>query len=107
VAAIVERHGAPHVRSGRLRLMHGAEIRELLPNVGWDKGSAVRWIAEHVEAQHGPAFVLYVGDDVTDEDAFRAVRGSGLAVAASDRTSGADVRIDGPAAVERLLDALR
>lgn len=102
VPAIVERHVAPFIESGLLRLMHGSCVIEVLPNIDWHKGSAVAWIRELVASDHD-VVAVYVGDDVTDEDAFEAVRGGGLAIAVSPRASGADLRVDGPEAVERLL----
>ena len=107
VQEIVDRHALPHVQSGRLRIMRGSSARELMPNLRWSKGTAAAWICDRVERRHGPAWPVYIGDDVTDEDAFEFVKGRGLGVAASDRVSRADVKVDGPAAVEALLDALR
>jgi trehalose-6-phosphatase len=65
----------------------------------------VQWILDRVEQQKGPVFAVYIGDDVTDQDAIAAVEGEGLAIAASERVT-ADVHIDGPPAVERFLRAL-
>ena len=48
----------------------------------------------------GEAWPLYIGDDLTDEDGFRAVKGLGLSVAASPRAAGADFAVDGPQEVE-------
>ncbi len=42
-----------------------------------DKGDAVRTILDEVPAN---ASVAYLGDDVTDEDAFQALHGRGLTV---------------------------
>lgn len=97
----------PHVASGRLRVMRGSYVLELLPNIEWNKGHAVEWILERLEQQQGPLFAIYVGDDVTDQDAFAVVerRGHALAIAASDRVT-ANVRLDGPVAVERFLHLL-
>jgi trehalose 6-phosphate phosphatase len=92
-----------HLSAGRLRLQPGACVLELLPGVAWNKGRALEWIRERVEQDSGPTFSVYVGDDVTDEDAFRAVGPHGMTVAASDRASGAEFQVDGPAEVERLL----
>ena len=105
VPAIVERYARPFLEAGLFRLMHGACMLELLPNIAWHKGSAVAWIRERVAPDHDTACV-YVGDDVTDQDAFAAVRGRGLSVAASTRASGADIQIDGPTEVEELLRRL-
>jgi trehalose 6-phosphate phosphatase len=104
--ALAEQLARAELETGRLRVMRGACILEFLPNIAWDKGSAVQWISERVAARAGETFTVYLGDDVTDEDAFRAVRGRGLAIAASSRASGADFEIAGPSAVEALLRRL-
>lgn len=96
---------AAHIESGRLRLMRGSYVLELLPNIDWNKGHAVKWIRERAERQLGPSFLVYIGDDVTDQDAFAAVEDDGLPIAASDRVT-ANARLDGPPAVERFLRAL-
>jgi len=96
---------APFVETGRLRVMRGSYVLELLPNIDWNKGHAVRWIVERVEQREGKAFVVYIGDDVTDQDAFAAVEADGLPIAASDRAT-ASTRLDGPVGVERFLAAL-
>lgn len=106
VVDLVARAALRHVDAGELRLMRGACNVELLPNIGWHKGSAVEWIRERVAAHEGDAWPLYIGDDLTDEDAFRAVRGHGVSVSAASRASGADFFIDGPGEVETLLRAL-
>jgi trehalose-phosphatase len=92
--------------AGRLRVQPGACVLELLPGLSWDKGRALEWIRERVEHTSGPTFSVYVGDDVTDEDAFRAVGPHGMTIAASDRASGAEFRVDGPGGVELLLGLL-
>jgi trehalose-phosphatase len=94
------------VDSGKLRLLPGDCVLELLPGAAWHKGSALQWIRERIERIHGPTFTVYVGDDVTDEDAFRAVGPEGLALAASARATGAHFSVDGPEGVKRLLDSL-
>ena len=83
--------------------MHGSNVLEVLPNIPWNKGHAVEWIRTLVERDGIAPFTVYIGDDATDEDAFRATRGHGLSVTASDRVTGADYEVDGPPQVERLL----
>ena len=95
-----------HVDAGRLRVLPGACVVELLPGVSWHKGSALQWIRERIERVHGPTFTVYVGDDITDEDAFRAVGPDGMTISASDRASGAEFSVHGPGGVKRLLHSL-
>jgi trehalose-phosphatase len=49
----------------------GKRSFEIRPRIDWNKGTAVRWIHEHLQAKDILAFVL--GDDRTDEDAFAAL----------------------------------
>ncbi len=58
-------------RFDHLVLRGGKEIHELRPAIDWDKGAAVRQL---VELLPGEPIPIYIGDDETDEDAFRAVR---------------------------------
>ena len=94
------------VDAGRLRLLPGACVIELLPGAAWHKGSALQWIRERVEQIHGPTFTVYVGDDVTDEDAFRAIGAHGMGICASERVTGGEFSVHGPEGVKRLLDSL-
>ena len=105
IEAFAEAAGA-YIDRGQLRVMRGSYVLELLPNIEWNKGNAVAWIREMVAATHPDPAVVYVGDDVTDEDGFKAVRSTGLAIAASDRVGGAHFHIDGPPAVEQMLRAI-
>lgn len=57
--------------SPRLRLHSGKAVLELRPPVDWHKGSAILLLAE--QFQIAPASIIYLGDDATDEDAFRAL----------------------------------
>jgi trehalose-phosphatase len=95
----------PHLESGRLRVMRGSRVLELLPNIHWNKGHAARWIVDRHRQHEGDAFVIYIGDDVTDQDAFQAIDSDGLPIAASDRVKAKET-LDGPVGVERFLAAL-
>lgn len=57
-----------------LHLLSGKKVWELLPGNSVDKGTAVHRLLEEVRA---PAnrFVVYLGDDTTDESVFRKLRG--------------------------------
>ena len=60
-----------------LRLTDGKKVVEVRPDVEWDKGRATTFLIDTLLAGNGSAPVIYVGDDRTDEDAFRALRGRG------------------------------
>ena len=70
------------IETRRFALSKGKAVLEVRPKVPWDKGEAVRWLMARMGAGHPPASTLavYIGDDATDEDAFRAVRTTGLGI---------------------------
>ena len=56
----------------------GKKVVELRPDLEWNKGKAVEFILEKLEAElGGPVFPIYLGDDVSDEDAFKVLRSRG------------------------------
>jgi trehalose-phosphatase len=59
-----------------IRLTEGKRVIEIRPAVEWDKGRAVEFLLEALNSPPGTP-VLYLGDDTTDEDAFRALASSG------------------------------
>ncbi|MCB2054809.1 MAG: trehalose-phosphatase [Geminicoccaceae bacterium] len=91
----------------RLEMHGGKMIFEVRPRFDWHKGRAVM----HLLACTGGRAPLFIGDDVTDEQAFRTLReegppGSvGIVVDHDDRPTWATLRLDDVAAVERFLVA--
>jgi alpha,alpha-trehalase len=61
----------------------GRKVLELRPKVSWDKGSAVELLLKRHRAQN--PFPIYIGDDLTDESAFRAISGRGLGILIKNR----------------------
>jgi len=99
VIAAVYRHGRRH----GLRVTGGRKVVELRPDVDWDKGAALAWIRESIP-QTGRLLPIYIGDDLTDEDAFDAVRFSGIGIAVRhdedfDRPTAASFTLRSPAEV--------
>ncbi len=80
---------------------------ELRPDLAWDKGRAVAHVLALLPGGGAP---LYVGDDRTDEDAFRAVRaepgGVGVRVGTARRPTLASLRLRDPDEVTRFLRVL-
>ena len=91
-----------------LRVTGGKMIRELRPPIPWDKGRAVLWLLERLGLTGPEVVPLYLGDDETDEDAFRALAGRGLGVCVDPepRPTAAAFRLDGPAEVRPFLERL-
>jgi trehalose-phosphatase len=88
-----------------LEVLAGKKVLEVRPRVGWGKGEAVALLRSLLAKSLGRAsFVtLYLGDDATDEAAFRALRGKAFCVVVGRRRSRASYRLRGPAAVGNLL----
>jgi trehalose 6-phosphate phosphatase len=103
------------VETGRLRLIEGGLVVNLLPALAIDKGAAARRLVE----QHGLRSVAFFGDDVTDLDAFRALRalrekgraetlsiGVGSVEGPPAVRDETDLMLEGVGEVERVLAAL-
>jgi trehalose-phosphatase len=95
-------------RHRELRKIDGKKVYELLPKIDWNKGRAVIWLLEHLGLERPDALPIYIGDDRTDEDAFRALeqRGIGILVSEEPRPTTAKYLLKDPAEVERFLRKL-
>jgi len=111
VAAAVHAAG----RRDRLRVTTGREVIELRPDLDWDKGKTLRWVIDHLpEPTSGPLTPVYLGDDITDEDAFDEVRAGpvqGVPILVrhyddGDRATAALFALDGPARAGEFTDLL-
>ena len=108
-ALLVEGARSAITRAGyQARNAHNA--LEARPPIGWDKGRAALHI---LRARYGPAWsegvrVLYVGDDDTDEDAFRVLAGLGITfrVGSAETLTMATRRLPNVEAVRALLEWL-
>jgi trehalose-phosphatase len=67
-----------------MKVRTGKKVLEIRPPLAWDKGKAVLWLlARHkflLRKKKQKILPIYVGDDVTDEDAFGALRRRGWTV---------------------------
>lgn len=86
------------------KLQHGNMVQEFLPDIGWDKGAALKQIAARLGLPGCAAF--YAGDDTTDESVFTALP-TGLTVrVGGDAPTAARWTARDPADVLRLLDGI-
>jgi len=58
-------------RSRSFLCREGKMVLEVKPQSTWNKGYAIKWILR--EILPSPSLPIYIGDDVTDEDAFAAI----------------------------------
>lgn len=67
-----------------LRKTPGKMVYELRPGMEWNKGEAVLWFLKELGLERSEAMPVYIGDDLTDEDAFQALRDRGLTIVVKD-----------------------
>jgi len=93
----------PWIAKNYVRRLEGKAVVEFLPNIDGHKGDATRWIIGDVETKlQRAAWVAYIGDDITDEDAFRAIP-MGIGVLVGLRPTSATHKLDGIPDVDRFL----
>jgi trehalose-phosphatase len=104
-------HVADIARQLGLRVSVGKEVLELRPPIDVNKGTASIALAETVGALSDAASLFFAGDDLTDEDAFRALRQANplaITVHVGDDAAGtsAEFRVPDSEAVRALLEAI-
>lgn len=95
----------------RLRLTHGRKVLEVRPIIDWNKGKAVEFLLESLGlSERDDVIPFYVGDDRTDEDAFKVLRegnrGYGILVSSVPKESNAIYSLRDPSEVMKFLKAL-
>lgn len=85
-----------------IRLLKGKKVIEFLPNIEWNKGKAALWILNTLGLDWSEHKIFYLGDDTTDEDAFRILRtrGTSILIAEKAEKSAADFRLSSPEEVK-------
>ncbi|KAK9698719.1 hypothetical protein RND81_08G126200 [Saponaria officinalis] len=95
----------------RLRLTHGRKVLEIRPVIDWDKGKAVEFLLESLDlSNRDDVLPIYIGDDRTDEDAFKVLRerkqGYGILVSPIPKETKAFYSLKDPSEVKLFLKAL-
>ena len=95
-------------RHRELRRIDGKKVYELLPGIEWDKGKAVMWLLKALGLERESVRPIFIGDDKTDEDAFRALKqcGVGILVGKQSESTAARYLLRDPAEVEHFLQML-
>lgn len=72
-----------------LRMALGKKVFEVRPATHWNKGTFVELLLHHGNGSESsviPRHAIYLGDDVTDEDGFRAVHDDGIGIVVGERS---------------------
>lgn len=97
-----------------LEMTRGHMVLELRAQTGLNKGTAVKYLINHIVGKLGldrsEVLPMYFGDDVTDEDAFEVLRekklGFGVLISEEPRESKALYSLKNPLEVKRFLNEL-
>jgi trehalose 6-phosphate phosphatase len=100
--------------SGRLKVTPGKMVYEFQPKIDWHKGKAVLHLLRTLHLDDDDVVPLYLGDDITDEDAFRALAGRGVGIIVghpddpevANRPTAADFVLESTVEVEQFLTRL-
>lgn len=86
----------------------GKKIIELKPNLDWHKGKAVLWLMNELDLNKPDILPLYIGDDITDEDAFATLQGQGIGIMVGehDDKTAATYRLENVNEVQEFLENL-
>jgi trehalose 6-phosphate phosphatase len=111
ITEAVKRITAPHVDQGELMVYPMKKLWEIRPPIDWDKGKAVEFIGGKIKAnlKLSSLLTIYLGDDTTDEDAFKVLRrpdGWSIFVGGEKAISSAGYYLNSVAEVEQFLDRL-
>jgi trehalose 6-phosphate phosphatase len=66
-----------------LDLIYGSKVIEIRPK-GWDKGKAVKLILTNIVKSKN-TLPVYIGDDTTDEDAFKQIKKQGITIVVANK----------------------
>jgi trehalose 6-phosphate phosphatase len=111
VAETFRRLTRPLVNDGRIKVTTGKKVYEIRPPIDWHKGKAVDTIKREIKSALNLESILtvYLGDDTTDEDAFRTLHlpeGWGIYVGKENPLSAATHYLESVNEVEEFLARL-
>lgn len=111
VTDIVHRLTTVPCNEGKISVFAGKKVWEIRPPLDWDKGKAVEVIAREIKniLKTERLLTVFLGDDITDEDAFKVVQrpeGWSIYVGRETDSSAAGYYLKSTSEVETFLDRL-
>jgi trehalose-phosphatase len=78
-----------YIVRGKIKINSGKKVYEIRPPVMWDKGKVALWLLARQQflLERNEILPVYIGDDVTDEDAFKVLKKKGLTVFVGEQAS--------------------
>ncbi|XP_044468884.1 probable trehalose-phosphate phosphatase 4 [Mangifera indica] len=71
VKSVLKKHPEFHLNEGK-------KVMEIRPSIEWNKGHALEYLLETLGLSNSSDVLpLYIGDDLSDEDAFKVIKGRG------------------------------
>jgi trehalose-phosphatase len=72
----------PYVTKNKITITSGKKVFEIRPPVAWVKGRVILWLLNRwkLSLKDKKNVPFYIGDDITDEDAFEALADAGITI---------------------------
>ncbi|CAA7013353.1 unnamed protein product [Microthlaspi erraticum] len=110
-AALAEQVKSVLVDYPTLKLTQGRKVLEIRPTIKWDKGQALNFLLKSLGFENSEDVLpVYIGDDRTDEDAFKVLRergqGFGILVSKVPKDTNASYSLQDPSQVSEFLKRL-
>ena len=109
IKAIFNKTLFSYLINNQLTAKAGKKVLEVRPNANWDKGQVVLWLLgkQRSTLNNKAILPIYIGDDSTDEDAFKVLKKTGLTiVVGKTKKSLAQYYLYYPSEVIKLLEIL-
>ena len=88
IAAVENKVDEVAAKYEKLHKSRGKKVFDIKPAANWHKGKALLWLINKLEMDRPDVIPVYIGDDTTDEDAFRELnRIGGLGIIVRDTES--------------------
>jgi trehalose-phosphatase len=97
----------PYRSQQKVIVTTGKKVLEIRPPLAWGKGELVSWLLEDVARDKNDIAVFYFGDDCTDEDVFKVLKGKGYTiVVGKNKKTRAEYFVKDPGEVRKVLEQL-
>lgn len=82
VKTVIYQTALPYLVKNKIKIKTGKLVMEIMPPLERDKGKTVLWLLarQKFALRDKPILPIYIGDDITDEDAFGVLKDKGLTI---------------------------